>query len=203
MAERTREDEVSRLKARIDDLEAELHEKRGSRPERRRDRSRAADSWADAQSNKSEVVTRFARGLTLGSLEGVRLFADVVASFADGVASRNSRRDDGSASPQRLASRLPTDFIEEFTDAFDRFVDIPARTAERYADAYREGVARERKSRDRDDRGEPESRRKRDEKPLDEYTVAELREIAEREGAEIKSDDTKADIIAAIEARRR
>jgi hypothetical protein len=41
------------------------------------------------------------------------------------------------------------------------------------------------------------------EKPLEEYTVAELREIAEREGAEIKSDDTKADIIAAIEAWRR
>src|ERR1700757_234288 len=125
MAESTNEDEVSRLKARIEELEAELKEKRGSRSEKKRDRSRAADTWADAQSNKSEVVTRLARGLTLGSLEGVRLFADVVASFADGVAGRNSKRDDGSASPQRLASRLPTDIIEEFTDAFDRFVDIP------------------------------------------------------------------------------
>ena len=151
MAESTHEDEVSRLKARIEGLEAELQEKRGSRSEKKRDRSRAADTWADAQSNKSEVVTRLARGLTLGSLEGVRLFADVVASFADGIGSRNSKRDDGSASPQRLASRLPTDIIEEFTDAFDRFVDIPAKTAERYAEAYREGVARERKSDDKDE----------------------------------------------------
>jgi len=203
MAERTNEDEVSRLKARIEGLEAELQEKRGSRSERKRDRSRAADTWSDVQSNKGEVVTRLARGLTLGSLEGIRLFADVVSSFADGVGGRNSKRDDGSTTPQRLASRLPTDFIEEFSDAFDRFVDIPARTAERYADAYREGTARERKSRDRDDRDEPESRRKRAEKPLAEYTVAELRAIAEKEGAEIKSDDTKTDIIAAIEARRR
>jgi len=155
MAE-TNEDEVSRLKARIEGLEAELQEKRGSRSERKRDRSRAADTWSDVQSNKGEVVTRLARGVTLGSLEGIRLFADVVSSFADGVGSRNSKRDDGSTTPQRLASRLPTDFIEEISDAFDRFVDIPARAAERYADAYREGTAREHKSRDRD---EPESKK--------------------------------------------
>jgi hypothetical protein len=159
MAEDTHEDEVSRLKARIEGLEKQLHEKGGSRSERKSDRSRAADTWSDVQSNKGEVVTRLARGLTLGSLEGVRLFADVVASFADGVGSRNSGRDDGSTTPQRLASRLPTDFVEEFSDAFDRFVDIPARAAERYADAYREGTARDRKSRD-----------KGDEKPVEEKT---------------------------------
>jgi cell division septum initiation protein DivIVA len=198
MAESTHEDEVSRLKARIEELEAELKEKRGSRSERKRDRSRAADTWADVQTNKGEVVTRLARGLTLGSLEGVRLFADVVSSFADGVGGRNSRRDDGSTTPQRLASRLPTDMIEEFSDAFDRFVDIPARAAERYAEAYREGTARERKSKDAS-----ESESKGYEKPLADYTVAELTEIADREGAEIKSGDTKAQIIAAIKARRR
>jgi hypothetical protein len=185
------DEEVNRLRARIEELESEVQRKRPSSEERRNGRGRTLDSLNDATFRKTETFTRMARGLTVASLEGVRLFADAVSSFADGVATRNTSRDD---SPRRLARRLPADMADGFADAIDRIVEIPARAAERYAEVHRQGKT--------DQREERHEKPRRDGKALDDYTVAELKEIAEREGVDIKSEDVKADIVAAIRKHR-
>ncbi len=136
MAEKTtqsQEDEVSRLRARVSELETELQKGGG----RRQEQGRVGDSLSDASRQKIDIVSRMFRGLTIASIEGMRLFAESATAFADGVVSRNKATE--STSPRDLVTRLPADVASGIADAVDRLADIPAKTAERYAEAFREG----------------------------------------------------------------
>lgn len=142
MAEKPREgqdDELSRLRARVSELEAELQKKttetrRSAREESRRE---AADAFSDVSRQKIDTVNRIVRGFTLASVEGVRLFADSVATFADTVSSRNTAKEN--ASVRDLSTRLPGDIAAGFADAVEHFADAPARMADRYSQAHKEG----------------------------------------------------------------
>jgi hypothetical protein len=135
----TQDDEISRLKARISELEAELHKSKGAPKES----SRASESMNDVSRNKIDGLSRMARGLTLASFEGLSIFADSLSALADGVTSRNKAS--GSTSTRELSRRLPSDIAGGFADAVERMTDLPARAAERYASAHREGAGTERK----------------------------------------------------------
>jgi len=142
MAEKPREgqdDELSRLRARVSELEAELQKRTTETRKSAREESRreAADAFSDASRQKIDTVNRIVRGFTLASFEGVRLFADSLATFADTVSSRNTAKEH--ASVRDLTTRLPGDVAAGFADAVEHFADAPARMAERYAQAHKEG----------------------------------------------------------------
>jgi hypothetical protein len=130
-------DELSRAKARIAELEDELHKKNKSSRRDDTHTHRAADSLSDASRNKIDAASRMIRGLSMASIEGVSMLAETLTAFADGVSNRNAAT--GSTSARRLASRLPADVVGGFADAVDRMADIGPRAAERYAESYREG----------------------------------------------------------------
>jgi len=131
------EEEITRLKARVAELEAELHSHKKAKPADRRESARtAANAFSDASRNKVDVAQRMIRGMTLASLESVNLLAETVSAFATGVMDRSGRE---SESLRDMTTRLPGDIVSSFADAVDRAVDIPAKAAERYSDTYRQG----------------------------------------------------------------
>jgi len=174
-------DEISRLRARVQELEAQLRQERmrgtqtgSSRTDRvsssdsqprttdrttdddsnRVSRRRVADSLSDARSSKRDVIDRMMRGGTLASAEFVRAFAETVSSFADTVISRNDNRRGDDRTARDMVTRLPEDIATSFADAVDRFIDVPSRAADRYAKTYRES--------DRMDSGRHRDRDRRD-----------------------------------------
>src|SRR5258708_1476004 len=102
------DDEISKLRARVAELEAEIR-KKGDKTPRHDGTSRVADSFSNASRSKIDTVTRMVRGLTIASFESARLMADSVSAFAEGVVSRSSATD--SKSVRDLATRLPSDIV--------------------------------------------------------------------------------------------
>jgi hypothetical protein len=133
MAEEAKKTQEERIK----ELEAEVASLRASQHTSTRHSNRVADSLSDTSRNKLDLGGRAVRGVTLASLEGVRLIADTVSTFADGVISRNHPRGDETLSES--VTRIPGDMIESASEAFDKLVDIPSRTADKYSEVYREG----------------------------------------------------------------
>ena len=127
------EEENDKLRARIEELEGQLKSKqKGTSPTKR-----ASDSWSDASRSKRDSMHRMVRGMTMASIESVRLVADTVSSFADGVANRNEARDHKTT--RDLVTNLPADIAGSFADAVSDLVEVPAKSAEKYASSYREG----------------------------------------------------------------
>ncbi|HEY0301026.1 MAG TPA: hypothetical protein VGC36_06835 [Rhizomicrobium sp.] len=143
MAEKadTAEEEVTKLRARVKRLEAERDKLKSDVDEDDDDRTgrRVADSFNDARRSKVDAATRVVRGVTLASVEFVRLFADSVSSFGDDVLRRNEGRARRGRTVRSLVRRLPEDLAEGFANAVDRLSDIPAKAADRYSKVYREG----------------------------------------------------------------
>ena len=142
MAEKTtsaHEDEISRLKARIQDLESELHTSKSSsnHESRREECRRTFDSIRDASHSNMDQVTRTVRGISMASVEGLRSFGDSLSAFGDRVITRNTASED--TSTRELGRRLPGDIAEGVAEFFDRMVDVPAKAADRFSKAYREG----------------------------------------------------------------
>jgi hypothetical protein len=139
------DDDVVRLRARVKELEDELT-KRDTRRDSGKDKNdepsttrRVADSFSDVRRSKRDAADRMVRGVTLASVEAVRVFADSVSSFADNVIRRNEGRDGEGRSVRDMATRLPEDIATSMADAVDQFVDIPRRAADRYSKVHREG----------------------------------------------------------------
>jgi hypothetical protein len=139
MAEKTThtpEEEIHRLKARVAELEADATRK-DAKTDRGEEARRVTDSFSDAARQKADAANRAFRGIALASFEGMRLFADSISAFAGGVVNRSNTSEKKSV--RDLATQLPGDVVSSFADAVDKMVDIPAKTAERYADSYRQG----------------------------------------------------------------
>jgi hypothetical protein len=175
MAEKTAHDETTvALRARIKQLEAALDREReanrsankresGSRSHQFRNvRSdveegsrrveegsrRVADSATSVTRRARDGASRTARASKLAAFEGLRAFSDSVTSFADAVISRSEGSD---RNVRDLITDLPGDIAAGFADAFDNFVDVPSRAADRFSRSYREGSdtpARKRSSND-------------------------------------------------------
>ena len=93
----------------------------------------------DARDSKFDKGTRVVRGMTLASIEFVRLFADAISTFGSEALRRNESREGEGRTVRDLTTRLPEDVAHGVVEAIDRFSDIPAKAAERYTTAYREG----------------------------------------------------------------
>ena len=134
------DDEVVRLRARVKELEGELTKKDGGRDQGSDSTTRrVADSFSDVRQSKRDAADRMMRGVTLASVEAIRVFADSVSSFADNVITRNEGRKGEGRSARNMATRLPEDIAASLADAVDSFADIPRRAADRYSKVHREG----------------------------------------------------------------
>jgi len=156
MAEKTAPEEtVASLRARVKHLEAALDRERevnrstrthdsGNRTTRSRDfhsdigegSRRVADSATSVNRRARDGASRLVRGSKLAAFEGLRAFSDSITSFADSVISRNEGSD---RNVRDLLTDLPGDIAAGFADAFDDFIDIPSRSADRFGRSYREG----------------------------------------------------------------
>jgi len=166
MAEKTTHDDTpAALRARIKHLEAALDREREaarsaskghSSTTRARESRQDADDTSRRVTDSATAVTRRARdgasrmvrGKTLAAFEGLRAFTDSITAFADGVISRNEGSD---RNVRDLITDLPGDIASGFADAFDNFVDVPSRAADRYSKSYREGSDTPARKRSRDD----------------------------------------------------
>jgi len=132
------EEENAKLRARVEELEGQLKAKnKGTSTTAATAAKSASDSWSDASRTKRDSANRMVRGLTMASIESVRLVADTVSSFADGVSSRNASRE--GKTTRDLVTNLPADIAGSFADAITNFVEIPTKTADKYSASYHEG----------------------------------------------------------------
>lgn len=125
--------ELTRLRKRVEELEDQLND-RPARSARRR----AASSVQDINSRKTERAARAFRGFALASAEAFRLTADSLSNAASSFLDRN-HPDDDDRSVRDLSQRLPGDVFDGMSDAFDDWVEIPAKVADKFSEAFREG----------------------------------------------------------------
>ena len=125
------EDEVTRLQARIRELESELES------------SKRKPKGADPKGRTREVsdklgdeAARLIRGIALAGVEQVRITANVLNSFADTVSQRNRRRKEESHSD--LAKDLPNDLYSGILNAIEQSLEMPGKVVNRLHETYAE-----------------------------------------------------------------
>jgi len=142
----------ARLRARVDELEAELS-RRGTRTESRsRDIGDIADTTRDNSVRAMDEASKLVRGLALSSLEMIRATTDAVDSFVGEVYDRN--RPDSGDSIGDLARQLPGDIVAGFMEGINRAFEAPNRAVDTLYSSYREGEGRRSGRRRGVDRGE-------------------------------------------------
>jgi methionine-rich copper-binding protein CopC len=111
---------------------------KGTRPERE-DLSigDASERATDTLNRTTEEGRRLVRGLTLASLEPLRVAADMFGSFVDDVYSRN--RSNVDAPVQDLLTNLPGDIYNGIVNAVDRTFDVIPNTIDTFQKSYHEG----------------------------------------------------------------
>ena len=135
-------DEAAELRARLAALEVELNKtrseverlKREHRPERRGSRA-GGDNRVETIKDIVERVDgegrRVFRAMALSQLEQMRLWADLVASFAERI-----ERDNPPDDPD-LERDLPRDLMDGWLETIDRSLEIPEKTIETFEETYK------------------------------------------------------------------
>ena len=125
------EEEVTRLRARVRELESELES--GER------RPKGADSKGRSREitdKFGDEAARLIRGIALAGVEQVRTTASVLNSFADTVSQRNRRKEDESHSD--LVKDLPKDLYSGILDAIEQSLEMPGKVLNRLHETYTE-----------------------------------------------------------------
>lgn len=130
----------ARLRARVDELEAELSRKDTREESRNRDIEDIADTTRESGFRAMDEASRLVRGLALSSLEAIRATTDAVDGFVGEVYDRN--RPESGDSVAELARKLPMDFMVGIMEGINRAYDIPNRTVDTFYSTYREGEGR-------------------------------------------------------------
>ena len=123
------EDEVTRLRARIRELESELGERKPKGAEPRGRSREIADKFGDE-------AARLIRSIALAGVEQVRTTASVLNSFADTVSQRNRSKEE--QSPSDLAKDLPNDLYSGILNAIERSLEMPGKVVNRLHETYTE-----------------------------------------------------------------
>jgi hypothetical protein len=123
------EDEVTRLRKRVKDLEKDLDtetkKKSSKTSEARNISNRAADEGSG-----------LIRGVALAGVESVRLAGTVLSSFADTVSQRNRPEEKDSTSD--LTRDLPKDIYSGVINAVEQTLDIPGKVIDKLQEGYKE-----------------------------------------------------------------
>jgi hypothetical protein len=130
------DDVIAELRARVDQLEADLSRKdrelssvrRGRRPEERE----LTETTRETTNRTIDEVNKLFRSLTLGYLEGLRTAADAVGTFADEVARRSP------AEAEDMAKDLPGDIYAGYLKAVNQALKIPERSVDKFQETYKQ-----------------------------------------------------------------
>jgi Rho termination factor, N-terminal domain len=204
----TGNDEVTRLEARVRELEVELRRERRRRGDE--GMGEVADGYRDVSARKIDESARLLRGLVRGTLEAFRVGADSASCFMEDVLERNVPDRDESATD--VARRLPGDVGREVVRALDRSLDIPGQAIGRFQRTYSEEeggrtrpraqraeqVRRREKARARDS-GQVEP--KGEKLTYQDWSKTDLYERAQELDVEGRSDMSKEELIDAIQRR--
>jgi len=125
------EDEVTRLRKRVTELESDLDN------ERKKPKKHSKTSQAKNISNRAvDEGSGLIRGVALAGIESVRLAGSVMSSFADTVSQKNRPEEKGSTSD--LTRDLPKDIYSGVLNAVEQTLDIPGKVVDKLQEGYHE-----------------------------------------------------------------
>jgi len=153
---RPEEEDITQLRAKIEELEAELTrlrlrnrveemEEEVAREERqaRASQKDTGDTALYGSNLMNDDIGRFIRALTLAHLEQVRLAADAVSAGVNETYQRN--RAEGGRSVEDLVRELPKDVYEGILRALKESLHIPGKVLEKFDVTSKEGLRSEAK----------------------------------------------------------
>jgi hypothetical protein len=125
------EDEVTRLRKRVTELESDLDN------ERKKPKKHSKVSQAKNISNRAvDEGSGLIRGVALAGIHSVRLAGSVMSSFADTVSQRNRPEEKDSTSD--LTRDLPKDVYSGVLNAVEQTLDIPGKVIDKLQEGYNE-----------------------------------------------------------------
>ena len=125
------EDEVTRLRKRVTELESDLDNER-KKPKKHSKASQAKNISNRAVDEGSGLI----RGVALAGIESVRLAGSVLSSFADTVSQKNRPEEKNSISD--LTRDLPKDVYSGVLNAVEQTLDIPGKVVDKLQEGYHE-----------------------------------------------------------------
>ena len=126
------EEEVARLRARVEELEGDLETERKKRAKR----SKTSESTRNISRRTADEGGSLIRAITLAGVELVRSTGSVLESFADSVSQRNRPEEKDSSSD--LTRDLPKDVYSGGLNAIEQVLEIPGRVIDKLQEGYRE-----------------------------------------------------------------
>ena len=126
------EDEVARLRARVEELEGDLQTERKKRTKS----SKTSESTRNISRRTADEGGSLIRAITLAGVELVRSTGSVLESFADTVSQRNRPEEKDSSSD--LTRDLPKDVYSGGLNAVEQVLEIPGRVIDKLQEGYRE-----------------------------------------------------------------
>jgi len=145
--EQSLQEEVTKLRAQVAQLEEELARREAS-PETPGAPRETSEVLRDLPDRFTDEASKMVRALTLACLEPFRVAGDIVEAFAEETSGRN-RPEEPTAERGRFRARtqrqsrsealnLPRDLYSGFIKAVDRSLDVPSKMVERFYNTYRE-----------------------------------------------------------------
>ncbi len=125
------EDEVTRLRNRVSELESDLDSER-KKPKKHSKTSQAKNISSRAVDEGSGLI----RGVAVAGIESVRLAGSVMSSFADTVSQRNRPEEKDATSD--LTRDLPKDVYSGVLNAVEQTLDIPGKVIDKLQEGYKE-----------------------------------------------------------------
>ena len=126
------EEENVRLRARVQELERELHDET-KKPKRS---TKKSESTRNISKRTTDEGGSLIRAITLAGVEFVRSAGSVLESFADTVSDRNRPEEKDSSSD--LTRDLPKDVYSGGLNAIEQVLEIPGRVIDKLHEGYRE-----------------------------------------------------------------
>jgi|SRR5215813_825247 len=138
--------EIARLRAQVQQLEAEVSHKPPLDRERQVREEPESPDIRDLPEHAIDEGSKLLRGLVLAAVEPLRIAGDLISQFGDEVRARNrpdrvrgrsERRSEGT-SPSDLVSNLPRDIAAGLSRMVDESLNIPGKVIDRLNEAYKE-----------------------------------------------------------------
>jgi hypothetical protein len=138
--------EIARLRARVQQLEAEISHKPPRNREREVREEPESPNIRDLPERAIDEGSKLLRGLVLAAVEPLRIAGDLASQFGDEVRARNrpdrvrgrSERRSEETSPRGLVSSLPGDISAGVSKILDESLNIPGKVVDRFYEAYKE-----------------------------------------------------------------
>jgi hypothetical protein len=138
--------EIARLRARVEQLEAEVSPKSASGRERDVRKEPESRDIGDLPERAIDEGSKLLRGLVLAAVEPLRIAGDLASQFGDELRARNrpervrtrSEKRSDRTSPTGLVSDLPRDITAGLSKIVDESLNIPGKVVDRFYEAYKE-----------------------------------------------------------------